>query len=56
MNPLAVVKRATRNREKSQAAWRSAILDARDAGCSLREIAEAAGVSHVRIVQLLRGD
>jgi transposase-like protein len=38
----------------AQRNWVAEIVDARRGGASLRDIAEAAGVSHVRIVQILR--
>jgi transposase-like protein len=51
---LTRVRRATARRSRSDTEWRAAICAARDAGLSYRVIAEAAGVSHVRVIQLLR--
>ena len=56
MKPLTRVRRARRNRETAASEFRAAVLQAHEAGESLRAIAEAAGVSHVRVHQLLRGD
>lgn len=48
------VKRATKRREESEQAWREAIREAYAAGCSLRTIAEVAGVAHTRVLQIVR--
>jgi transposase-like protein len=56
VQPLTRVRRATARRSRSDTEWREAIRAAREAGLSLRAIAEAAGVSHVRVIQLLRGE
>jgi hypothetical protein len=53
-DPLTPVKRATTRRAESEEAWRDAIRQARAEGASLRQIASAAGVSHVRILQIVR--
>jgi hypothetical protein len=53
-DPLAAVKRARTRRAESEEAWRAAIRQARTEGASLRQIAVAAGVSHVRILQILK--
>jgi transposase-like protein len=53
-DPLTTVKRATARRAESEAAWRAAIRQARAEGASLRQIAAAAGVSHVRILQIVK--
>jgi len=53
-DPLAAVKRARTRRVESEEAWRAAIRQARTEGASLRQIAVAAGVSHVRILQILK--
>ena len=53
-DPLTVLRRATARRSASDQAWREAIRAARDAGLSYRVIAEAAGVSHVRVLQITR--
>jgi len=49
------LRRATKRRKRSESAWRAAIIEAHGAGVSLRVIAEAAGVSHVRVLQITRG-
>jgi hypothetical protein len=53
-DPLTTVKRATARRSEADASWRAAIREARAEGASLREIAAAAGVSHVRILAIVR--
>jgi hypothetical protein len=53
-DPLTMVQRATARRAESEASWRAAIRQARAEGASLRQIAAAAGVSHVRILQIVR--
>jgi hypothetical protein len=53
-NPLTSVKRATARRSEANASWRAAIREAHSEGASLRQIAAAAGVSHVRILQIVR--
>jgi transposase-like protein len=53
-DPLTTVKRATARRAESETAWRAAIRQARAEGASLRQIAAAAGVSHVRILQIVK--
>lgn len=54
MNPLTTVRRATAKRTSSETAWRESIRQARESGATLREIAGAAGVTHPRIIQLLK--
>jgi hypothetical protein len=54
MTSLARVKRAQRRRASAMQEYRAAILAARDDGRSLREIAHAAGVTHVAVLKLLR--
>jgi hypothetical protein len=51
---LARVKRATRKRAESDEAWRVAIREAVSSGESLRDVGKAAGVSHVRVLQIVR--
>jgi DNA-directed RNA polymerase specialized sigma24 family protein len=51
---LARVKRAASRRVSISQEYRAAIRAARDEGHSLREIAKAAGVSHVAVLKLLR--
>jgi hypothetical protein len=53
-DPLTTVKRATARRSEANASWRAAIREAHAEGASLRQIAAAAGVSHVRILQIVR--
>jgi transposase-like protein len=53
-DPLSAVKRATARRSEANASWREAIREAHAEGSSLRQIAAAAGVSHVRILQIVR--
>lgn len=54
---LRIAKTTTRQAEKKQAEWTArrdkAIRIARSEGASLREIAEATGMSHVGIKKLL---
>lgn len=54
MSDLSRVKRATRNRAKSEEAWRVAVREAVAAGQSLRAVGNAAGISHVRVLQIIR--
>lgn len=54
MGTITTLKRATKRRASSEEAWRSAIRDARAEGQTFRAIADAAGVSHVRVQQILR--
>lgn len=49
---LARVRRATARRARAEEEWRAALKAARQDGMSLRQIATAAGVSHVRVQQL----
>jgi transposase-like protein len=46
------VRQATRRRTSAEQAWRDSIRDALAGGASLRRVAEAAGVSHVRVLQI----
>jgi hypothetical protein len=55
MDSLARVRIRTAERRSTEQAWRKAIRDAHKDGVSLRKIGAAAGVSHVRVLQLLRG-
>ena len=54
MKPLTDVRRATARRRRSEQEWRKAIRRARAEGETLRAIAEAAGVTHPRVIQILR--
>lgn len=56
MNELTRLKRATRARAKARAEWHAAIREAHAQGATLRAIATAAGVSHVRVLQIVRPD
>lgn len=55
---LAWLKRATKARDlahsRADAAWYEAIRQAHADGSSLRVIADHAGVSHVRVLQIVR--
>lgn len=57
---LATVKRVARRRasvvEKADRDFRAAIHAAHTEGHSLRAIADAAGISHVRVLKILRGE
>lgn len=53
------LRHVTKCRQKTDAARQrlvESICEARDAGCSLRAISEAAGMSYQRIHQILRGE
>ncbi len=56
MSPLQKVARASTNRVRAEASWKAAIRSARADGYSLREIAQHAGVSHVRVLQVVQAD
>lgn len=51
---LGRVRTAVRRRDQSDAALRDAIVTASRAGKSSRAIGEAAGLTHVRVLQILR--
>lgn len=53
---LSRVKRAARRRASVSLEFRDAIVAAHEQGHSLRVIAAAAGVSHVRVLKILRGE
>ena len=53
-DPLARVRRAAKTRAKTDAEWRDAIRAARAEGKTLRQIAEAAGVSNVAVLNITR--
>lgn len=55
MDHAARIKKAIKNRERSDAEWVAALRAAHADGLSLRAIAALAGVSHVRVLQLVRG-
>ena len=52
-DPLAQLVTVTARLDVASAAWRQAVRDARAAGCSLRAIADAAGVSHQTVANVL---
>lgn len=54
MDDLARLRRATANRERADEAWKNAIRAAHANGASLRRVGEAAGITHVRVLQILR--
>ncbi len=54
-NPAAELVEARRAVEHADRELVQAIMDARGAGMSLRAIADAAGVSHEKVRQILRG-
>lgn len=53
---LSRVRRVSRRRVSVAQEFRAAIHQAREDGHSLRAIAEAAGLSHVRVLKILRGE
>ena len=55
MDPAAELVEARRAVEYADRELVQAIMDARGAGMSLRAIADAAGVSHETVRQILRG-
>jgi len=55
MPDLNRVKRATKRRATADEEWRAAIRAAAEDGASLRQIAAVAGVSNVRVHQILHG-
>lgn len=55
-NPLATVKRAAQQRLRADQAYRAAITAARDAGHTLPEIGEAAGITKQGVRYLLFPD
>lgn len=52
---LTRLRRLGARRESASEAWRQAVLDAIADGHSQRVVGEAAGVSHTRVQQILRG-
>lgn len=52
---LTTVRRAARRRTAANEAFRTAVLEAHRAGESLRKIADAAGMSHVAVLKIVRG-
>lgn len=56
MTPLEAVARATRARQRAETAYRAAIDHAHQAGHTLREISEAAGITREGVRYLVSGD
>lgn len=56
MSPEAKLRYLTRKRAESEEAWRVAIREAHASGMSLRAIAECVGVTHPRVLQIVRGE
>jgi hypothetical protein len=52
----AELERAQSQREKALAARRKSFEQARDAGLTIREIADETGIHFTRVAQILRGD
>jgi hypothetical protein len=53
-DPLTTLKQPTARRSEANARWRAAIRLPHAEGSSLRQIAAAAGASHVRILQIVK--
>ena len=53
-DPLARIRRASKRRATAETEWREAVKAAHAAGIPIRRIGDAAGVSHVRVLQLTR--
>jgi hypothetical protein len=51
---LALVEGARLERDRAEATFRRRIVEAVDRGVSLRDVGEAAGLSHVRVLQITR--
>ena len=51
---LKAVRRAAKARRDATARFRAAVLEAHGGGESLRSIAEAAGMSHVGVLKIVR--
>ncbi len=56
MDSLTRVKRVSKRRASVMQEYRDAIISAHAEGHSLRVIAAAAGVSHVRVLKIIRGE
>lgn len=48
------MKQATKRRAEAEAEWHDAIRNAVEEGASLRAVATAASISHVRVLQIVR--
>jgi hypothetical protein len=53
-HPLRSIINAKRRRRAAEQAWRLSIIEAHQAGWSLREIGLIADISHVRVLQIIR--
>ncbi len=53
---LLRVRRVTARRSRAEEEWHESIRAASESGESLRKIAKEAGVSHVRVLQIVRGE
>jgi hypothetical protein len=53
---LVKLRRLTGRRSHVSEEWRQAILEAHAAGVPIRRIGDAAGISHVRVLQITRGE
>lgn len=51
---LTRVTRATRQRDRADQAYRGAIVQAREAGATLRQIADAAGTGPPNVLRIIR--
>ena len=56
MDTIARVEQASRKRAAADREWHAAIQQAVTDGHTLRKVAAAAGVSHVRVLQISRED
>jgi transposase-like protein len=56
MDDLTRVRRATTRRASALDAWREAIRAAVANGYSMREVGQAAGISHVQVLRIVRGE
>ncbi len=56
MDNLTRLRRVGKRRASVTLEFRAAIVAAREDGHSLRAIADAAGISHVRVLKILRGE
>ena len=54
VDPLATVRKAAKGRTTANSLFREAITRAVLDGCTLRAVAGAAGISHSRVIQIVR--
>jgi transposase-like protein len=52
---ITKLRRVTKRRSDAESEWRERILECHSVGIPLRRIGQAAGVSHVRVLQIVRG-